>query len=104
MRIFELFEEGPIDDLLADLSVLLISVKSKGLTNIRTDAVVDALNRQGYSTTPEDIIGVLKNNPLVKEANEETITLHDGNEDSNDEEESEDHVSDLAQQAVDKEM
>jgi len=109
MRIFELFEDNnEIDDLISDLSVLLMTAKSRGVSSVSTNSVVKSLNNQGHSVSPLSLLRVLKNNPFVKNASEENIDLTDEREGvdagSSDAEDNEEHVSKLAQKAAKKDM
>ena len=102
MRAKEFLFEDYNQRLDSDLTNLLVSAKGNGATNIATDALANELQNMGYSVDTNSIIGLLQNNPNVSNATPEEITLTGGeNAGDQNQEDSAQHVSDMAQDAVD---
>lgn len=103
MRALEVLYEDYADRLTTDLNNLLVAAKANGAPKISTRDLVVSLQKTGYSVTPASIVTLLQNNPNITNASPEEISLTaaEGQPAANDQEDdSEDHVSDLAQQAI----
>jgi hypothetical protein len=105
MRARELFEDYN-QNLLSDLTNLLIGAKGSGATEVKTQDVVNQLYGMGYAVNVNSIITLLGDNPAVMNATPEMITLTQPEGTASgmgdDQENSEDQVADMAQQATQK--
>lgn len=109
MRIREILIEDYNGELDSSLANILIGIKSKGITTVRTDIVVGMLQKQGYSVSVDSIIELLSDAPYVFSITPEEITLVDTDTSVDDTgisdgESSADHVSQLAQTASYKDL
>ena len=102
MRARELFEDYN-QSLQSDLSDILINAKGYGASQIRTQQVVQQLQRMGYAVTPESLTMLLSGTPGVQNSTPEVITLASDQpgEGSGHTQDSAGRVSDMAQSATD---
>jgi carbamoylphosphate synthase small subunit len=75
MRIFDLFETGTLEQLKADLNNLLLNLSSSGLYELDTRKIVSHLNDMGHGLSPQSIMPILNDNPIVGSSTEEKIIL-----------------------------
>lgn len=74
MRIIELLE-GIQNKFQADLNGLLMIIKGSNMDSIPTATLVRKLNDMGYSVTKNNIVTILKDNPLIKSADSSQIII-----------------------------
>lgn len=109
MKIVELLVEGYGEQLVSDLTDYLTVVKSRGMDKIETDVLVKALNKAGHNVNGNSIMTVLKDNPMVQTATPAEVHIApdedevggaiSGGDDAEDE--NQERVTQMAQQAVD---
>ena len=103
MRARELLDEDYNQSLESDLNNLLISVKGNGITEIPTQKLADKLQASGYSVTPDSLMILLQDNPIVANVTPESISLlrpEAGASEAGQTQDSASKVSDLAQKAT----
>lgn len=105
MRIRELLREDYQSQLNSDVTNILVGAKGQGIDNIPTTALVQQLQKMGYSVDVDSLISLLQDNPAVQNASPEGIRLNgtDGSTDTaGSPEDTEMHVDSLAQKATQK--
>ena len=103
MRAREILDEDYNQSLESDLNNLLIAVKGNGITELSTQKLADKLQQSGYSVTPDSLMVLLQDNPIVANVTPETVNLTEpeaGAGDAGQKDDSADHVKDLAKKAT----
>jgi hypothetical protein len=108
VRAREVLDEDYNTNLESDLTNLLVRAKGTGQSEIKTRNLVSQLQQMGYSVSIASIENILSNNPAVVNISPGTITLtpsagyDSANAKVDRQEDSADHVRDMAMAAVDK--
>lgn len=105
MRAREILDEDYNQSLESDLNNLLIAFKGNGGQELPTQKLADRLQQSGYSVTPDSLMALLQNNPIVANVSPELINLVSAEADSQDSQagqpdDSASHVSDMAKSAT----
>lgn len=102
MRARELLQEDYSQSLQSDLDNILAAAAGSGATQVDTNQLVSQLYSMGYAVDSNNIMGLLNNSPMVSNATPQAIMLK-GQEGANgqDEVDSAEKVSDMAQNATD---
>ncbi len=103
MRAREILQEDYNQSLQSDLTNLLVGAKGSGATQVSTQEVVMQLSNMGYAVDERSILSLLANNPVVQASDPEQITLTttDGEGGQEDQDDSAQHVSNMARKATD---
>ena len=107
MRIRELLKEDYQSQLVSDVTNILVGAKGHGISNIPTQALVQQLQKMGYSVDVVSLVEVLQDNPAVQNATPESIVLSGTEQPDGEDKSAEDsaaHVGNLAQSATQKSM
>jgi len=106
MRAKEFLLENYEADLMSELNNLLVAAKGSGAHSIRTQDLVNSLRQNGFSSSPESIEQLLSNNQMNVSVTPEEITFVDNQKNNNDmdSEESAQHVKQMAQRAVKRDL
>lgn len=109
MRAREILDEDYNQNLDSDLSNLLIGIKGNGVTTLPMNALVNKLQKSGYSVSSDSLMVLLQNNPIVANVTPDEIHLLEPETGGNLEgevegEDSASRVSDMAQTATAKEQ
>ena len=75
MREADLLESNYTDDLRAEVMTLLAMVSAKGITEIRTQNLLNDLEEQGYAVDADSLMSLLDDMNIVSNASEESIKL-----------------------------
>ena len=103
MRAREILDEDYNQNLESDLNNLLIAFKGNGGSEISTQKLADRLQASGYSVTPDSLMTLLQNNPIVANVTPEIINLappEAANGQQGQTQDSASRVSDMAQSAT----
>jgi len=106
MRAREILQEDYQQSLVSDLQNLLVGAMGSGAKEIRTSDLVSQMSDMGYSVSPNSLMVLLGNMPMVSNSTPQMINLvepegtdlqgNEGNEDD-----SAEQVKAMAQQASD---
>jgi len=103
MRAREILDEDYNQSLESDLNNLLIAFKGNGGTEISTQKLADKLQQSGYSVTPDSLMVLLQDNPIVANVTPDIINLvapEAGQGEAGQTQDSASQVSDMAQSAT----
>ena len=108
MKAYELLREDTQEQLRNDLQDVLIQAKGQNNSTIDTASVVNQLSFMGYDVSPESLMQLISEIPLVVSADVDSITL-DTNADAAPSEQdtgddSAEAVKKMAQRATEKEL
>ena len=108
MKAYELLREDTQEQLRNDLQDVLIQAKGQNNSAIDTSSVVSQLSSMGYDVSPESLMQLISEIPLVVSADVDSITL-DTNADAAPSEQdtgddSAEAVKKMAQRATEKEL
>lgn len=109
MKFKEILIEGYSQEIESDLQDLLAASKSRGLTDVPTDVLVSQLVAMGHNVNNNSIMMLLNGNPFVQTATPDQVNLKpdDGagvTGDAEAEQDSEERVSQMAQQTADSDI
>ena len=103
MRAREILDEDYNQSLESDLNNLLIAFKGNNGQELSTQKLADKLRQSGYSVTPDSLMVLLQNNPIVANVTPEMISLvppETGGPQAGQTQDSASQVSDMAQSAT----
>lgn len=106
MKLVEILIEGYSQQIESDLQDLLAAAKSRGMDNVPTELLVGQLVSMGHNVNNNSIMTMLNGNPFVQSASPDAVNLKpdDGagvSGDAEAEQDNEERVSQMAQQAAD---
>jgi hypothetical protein len=105
MRAWEILKEDYNQSLQSDLQNILIGAKGSGASEINTNDLITQLQSMGYSIDVNSLIPLLSNDPSIANVTPEMISLtNQEGTDGMDGEDSASRVSDMAQQATQKQV
>jgi hypothetical protein len=107
MRAREILQEDYQQSLVSDLQNLLVGAMGSGAKELRTSDLVSQMRDMGYSVSPNSIMAVLNNMPMVSNSTPQMINLvepesTDMEGEAGEEDDSAEQVKAMAQQATDK--
>lgn len=73
MKVSEIIHESITGDIRGDLNALLVSVMASNISSISTSKLVKTLRSQGYLVSPNSILGLLSDHPMIKLATKDKV-------------------------------